>query len=124
MCVFWNTRGYREHDLRDGTTFYDRSKALGEIDDKKNLTIRSSIVEPDTNPAGIGLMNWFMQQSGEIYGYTRVYWTGQTTLQYAKTVEAAVKAGVHGIYIILFLIQAFPSMTCCSCLTNIYVATE
>lgn len=98
-CVFSGNRGgYCEYDLKDGETFYDRSKALGEIDDKKNVTIRSSIVGPDRNPHGIGLLNWFMQQNGEISGYENVFWTGQTTLQYAKTVEAAARSGIHGIY--------------------------
>lgn len=90
--------GYTEYDLKDGGTFYDRSKALGEIDDEKNVTIRSSIVGPDLNPKGIGLLNWFMQQAGSIDGYAKVFWTGQTTLQYAKTVEAVSREGVHGIY--------------------------
>lgn len=98
-CVFSGDKGgYCEYDLKDGKSFYDRTKALGEIDDDKNLTIRSSIVGPDQNPNGIGLLNWFMRQTDEISGYERVIWTGQTTLQYAKTVEAAAKLRIHGIY--------------------------
>lgn len=85
-CVFSGNRGqYTENDLRDGTTFYDRSKALGELDDDKNITLRSSIVGPDINWNGIGLLNWFMQQKGSVTGYSSVMWTGQTTLQLAKT---------------------------------------
>lgn len=99
MCIFWQSGGvYTEYDLKDGETFYDRSKALGEIDDEKNVTIRSSIVGPDMNPQGIGLLNWFLQQTGSIDGYAKVFWTGQTTLQYAKTVEAVSREKVHGIY--------------------------
>ena len=98
-CVFSGTRGqYVEDDLRDGTTFYDRSKALGEIEDGKNLTLRQSIVGPDIKASGIGLLNWFMQQDGEVQGYTRAMWTGQTTLQLAKTMEAAAEAKAHGLY--------------------------
>lgn len=98
-CVFsGNGGGYTEDDLKDGTSFYDRTKALGEIDDNKNVTIRSSIVGPDLNPNGIGLLNWFMQQKGIINGYKKVIWTGQTTLQYAKTVEAVALARIHGTY--------------------------
>lgn len=98
-CVFSGTRGqYTEDDLRDGTTFYDRSKALGELEDDKNLTLRQSIVGPDIKPSGIGLMNWFLQQKGEVTGYTGAMWTGQTTLQLAKTMEAAAKEKVHGLY--------------------------
>lgn len=97
-CVFSGKRGgYAEDDLRDGSTFYDRSKALGELEDDKNLTLRGSIVGPDRNPNGIGLLNWFMQQRGTVKGFTRAMWTGQTTLQVAKTMEAALKQGATGL---------------------------
>lgn len=98
-CVFSGRRGgYSEDDLRDGESFYDRSKALGELEDGKNITLRCSIVGPDIKPAGIGLLNWFMQQRGEVNGYTKAMWTGQTTLQLAKTMEAAAKEKAHGLY--------------------------
>lgn len=98
-CVFSGERGgYTEDDFRDGRTFYDRSKALGELEDEKNITLRNSIVGPDINPRGIGLLNWFMQQRGEIKGYTGAMWTGQTTLQLAKTMEAAAREKASGLY--------------------------
>ncbi|MGB4408168.1 MAG: sugar nucleotide-binding protein [Sphaerochaeta sp.] len=98
-CVFSGKTGeYREDDLRDGTTFYDRSKALGELEDNKNITLRNSIVGPDLNSKGIGLLNWFMQQKGEIKGFTKAMWTGQTTLQLAKTMEKAALEKAHGLY--------------------------
>ena len=98
-CVFSGKRGsYTEDDFQDGETFYDRSKALGEICDEKNITLRNSIVGPDINPNGIGLLNWFMHQEGEINGYTKAMWTGQTTLQLAKTMEVAAKERAHGLY--------------------------
>lgn len=98
-CVFSGKRGgYKEDDFRDGTTFYDRSKALGELEDGKNITLRNSIVGPDINKEGIGLLNWFMQQSGEIRGYEKAMWTGLTTLQLAKAMEAAAKEKATGLY--------------------------
>lgn len=98
-CVFSGRRGcYCEEDFRDGETFYDRTKALGEIDDCKNLTLRQSIVGPDIKKSGIGLLNWFMQQHDKVTGYTGAMWTGQTTLQLAKTMEAAAKEKAHGLY--------------------------
>lgn len=98
-CVFSGRRGqYTEEDFRDGETFYDRSKALGELEDGKNLTLRQSIVGPDINPDGIGLLNWFMKQNSEVNGFTKAMWTGQTTLQLAKTMEVAAKERVHGLY--------------------------
>ena len=103
-CVFSGKTGpYSENSIPDGATYYDRSKALGEVIDEKNLTLRNSIVGPDIKSSGIGLLNWFMQQEGEINGYTGAMWTGQTTLQLAKTIEAAAKAKASG------LINAVPS---------------
>lgn len=101
-CVFSGKKGnYTEHDFRDGESFYDRSKALGELDDDKNLSLRNSIVGADINSNGIGLLNWFMNNtSGEnpvVNGYTKAMWTGQCTYQLAKTMEAAAKERAHGL---------------------------
>lgn len=98
-CVFSGKRGqYTEDDFRDGESLYDRTKALGEIINDKDLTLRQSIVGPDINKNGIGLLNWFMQQHGGVTGYTGAMWTGQTTLQLAKTMEEAAKQRVYGLY--------------------------
>lgn len=98
-CVFSGKTGnYTEDSLRDGTTFYDRTKALGELEDDKNITLRNSIVGPDINTEGIGLLNWFMKQNGEIKGYTGAMWTGMTTLQLAKIMEKAAEQKAHGLY--------------------------
>lgn len=98
-CVFSGSRGgYAESDLPDGELFYDRSKALGEIVNKKDVTFRMSIIGPDMNRDGIGLINWFMQQKGRVKGYKNAIWTGQTTLQLAKTIENAAIQRVHGLY--------------------------
>lgn len=98
-CVFSGKEGhYTEESQPDGATFYDRSKAMGELNDDKNLTLRNSIVGPDIKASGIGLLNWFMQQPGpSVKGYTGAIWTGQTTLQLAKTMEAAAKERAHGL---------------------------
>ncbi|MCI9437264.1 MAG: SDR family oxidoreductase [Lachnospiraceae bacterium] len=98
-CVFsGSTGGYKENDFPDGTLFYDRSKALGELIDQKNVTFRNSIIGPDLKKEGIGLVNWFMQQEGRVRGYKNAIWTGQTTLQLAKTIENAAIQKVHGLY--------------------------
>ncbi len=98
-CVFSGSRGcYIESDFPDGKLFYDRSKALGELDNEKDITFRMSIVGPDANEKGIGLINWFMQQQGKVKGYKNAMWTGQTTLQLAKTIEHAARQRVHGLY--------------------------
>lgn len=98
-CVFSGKKGsYTEQDIPDGETVYDKTKALGELHDSKNITFRNSIVGPDINEKGIGLLNWFMKQNGPIKGYKNAIWTGLTTLQLAKTMEQASKERVHGLF--------------------------
>lgn len=98
-CVFRGTKGgYTEHDFPDGTLFYDRSKALGELIDKKNITLRTSIIGPDMKPEGIGLLNWFIQEEDKVKGYKNAIWTGQTTLHLAKTIENAVIQQAKGMF--------------------------
>ena len=97
-CVFaGNTGPYTEDSVPDGTTVYDRTKAAGELRDDKNLTFRNSIVGPDINPNGIGLLNWFLKQEGPLKGYTGAIWTGLTTLELAKAMEAAANSDVSGL---------------------------
>ena len=97
-CVFSGSKGnYEESDLRDNTTFYGRSKALGELEDDKNVTFRDSIVGPDTNANGPSLLNWFMAQKGPINGFTNRMWTGLTTLELAKAMEKASIERFHGL---------------------------
>lgn len=98
-CVFSGKTGrYTEDSVPDGTLFYDRSKAMGELNDDKNITLRNSVVGPDIKESGIGLLNWFMCQDGTVNGYTGAIWSGQTTLQLAKTMEAAARSRAHGLY--------------------------
>ncbi len=98
-CVFSGKYGnYNEKSLRDGETFYDRSKALGELENNKDITFRNSIIGPDMNKNGIGLFNWFMKQNNAINGYTKAIWTGVTTLTLAKAMEKAIKDDLTGLY--------------------------
>lgn len=98
-CVFaGNTGPYYEDSFPDGKSFYDRTKAIGEVDDSKNLTFRNSIVGPDCNENGIGLFNWFMKQRESINGFTGAIWTGVTTITLAKAMEQAIKENLTGLY--------------------------
>lgn len=98
-CVFSGMKGhYKEEDFKDGNTIYDRSKALGEINNSKDLTFRMSIIGPDRNPKGIGLFNWFMKQEGKINGYSKVIWNGITTIALAQAINQAIKNSLTGLY--------------------------
>lgn len=90
-CVFDGSKGnYAEQDFKDGKGLYAQSKALGEVDYGNHLTIRTSIVGPELKPGGIGLLHWFLHQTGEISGYSRAFWSGVTTLQLAKSLNEII----------------------------------
>jgi dTDP-4-dehydrorhamnose reductase len=97
-CVFSGIKGnYKENDFKDATGYYALSKSLGEINNKKDLTIRTSIIGPDMNPNGIGLFNWFTKQKASIKGYKNAIWTGVTTLELAKFIEDKIDSNLSGI---------------------------
>lgn len=98
-CVFSGKNApYDEKSSYDGELFYDRSKALGEIINDKDLTFRMSIIGPDMQKSGIGLFNWFYAQTGEINGYTKAIWTGVTTIELAKAIKTAIEQNLTGLY--------------------------
>lgn len=97
-CVFNGEKGdYDETSLPDALSFYGKSKALGEINNDRSLTLRTSIIGPDINPNGIGLFQWFMNQKEDVSGYSKVIWTGVTTIQLAKAMEKAINNNITGL---------------------------
>jgi dTDP-4-dehydrorhamnose reductase len=76
---------YYEDDPADSADIYGRSKALGESEAATVLTIRCSVVGPDTRNRR-GLLEWFRSQpdGSEIAGYTDHWWNGATSLQVAQ----------------------------------------
>lgn len=97
-CVFSGKDGpYSEEAQPDGQAAYDRSKALGEIVNDKDLTLRLSIIGPDWRPQRGGLFDWFMHQEGELNGFTRAWWSGITTIELAQAVEQLSQTGVTGL---------------------------
>ena len=97
-CVFSGKKGnYTEDDFRDADDVYGRSKALGEIINDKDLTIRTSIIGPELKNNGEGLFHWFMHQSGKIRGFRTAVWGGVTTLELAKAIDYALDSGTTGL---------------------------
>lgn len=97
-CVFDGIKGnYDETSIPNATSFYGRSKALGEIINDRNVTLRTSIVGLDDNPNGIGLFQWFMKQENEVNGYNKVTWTGVTTIELAKQIKVAIENHLTGL---------------------------
>jgi dTDP-4-dehydrorhamnose reductase len=87
-CVFSGNRGsYIESDLKDPTEIYGWSKALGEIESKKIMRLRTSIIGRQTSQQS-SLLDWFLSQevNGRVTGFSNHYWNGMTTLQFTKIV--------------------------------------
>jgi len=85
-CVFSGHVGhYAEDDIPDPVNLYDRSKLLGEVTHAPHLTVRTSLIGFERfHNQGLSLLDWFMNQSGEIKGYTRAIWSGLTTLELSR----------------------------------------
>ena len=66
---------------------YSLSKARAEkyIIEKGNRTkiLKTSIIGPELDTKD-SLLEWFLSQEGEIFGYTKAMWSGNTTLEWAK----------------------------------------
>lgn len=98
-CVFSGKRGhYSIADTPDPTSIYGQTKLLGEVVSPTHLTIRTSVIGPEIRMRGNGgLFHWFMTQTGEIDGYTNVFWNGVTTLRLAEVIRDNLVNGPTGI---------------------------
>ena len=85
-------------DWPDAKSFYARTKAVGELDNDKDITIRVSLIGPAQDEEDGSLLNWFLQQRAEVKGFANAIWTGLTTLEYAKTIERLLNQKAHGVF--------------------------
>jgi dTDP-4-dehydrorhamnose reductase len=98
-CVFSGEEGaYIESSFKNGRGYYSQSKALGELNNTKDLTFRTSIIGPELNQNGIGLFHWFTNQNSEIKGYTNAFWTGVTTIELLNAIKVAIENDLVGLY--------------------------
>ena len=102
-CVFNGIKGnYIESDFPDEIGVYGLSKALGEINNDKDLTLRVSIIGPEIRPHSkrSGLLNWLLTtKESEINGWVNTYWNGITTLELAKCIDQYIQNPIiSGIY--------------------------
>lgn len=97
-CVFSGKKGgYTEDVFPDAESFYGRTKALGEVNNQRSVTVRTSIIGPEIRGTRIGLLDWFLKQQGDINGYTGAFWTGVTTLQLVKSIMDIIQKDVSGL---------------------------
>ena len=98
-CVFNGKKGsYSEIDQTDAVDFYGRTKALGEIINNIDTTIRTSIIGPELKTNGNGLFHWYMNQKGEIDGYPNAIWSGITTFQLSVVIDQIIQYKLSGLF--------------------------
>lgn len=98
-CIFSGSKGnYDLEDKPDATSFYARSKALGEVINDKDICIRTSLIGPEQDKKGISLLNWFLKQQGNVNGYANAIWTGLTTDEFARVIEHLLIHKAHGLF--------------------------
>lgn len=90
-CVFDGSRGMRtEDDFPDAKDVYGRSKAMGEVDDKRTaVTLRTSFVGPDPRHRR-GLLEWLLA-SADAPGYARVMWSGLSVIEVARAISLVLE---------------------------------
>lgn len=97
-CVFSGKDGaYLETSIKDAEDLYGQSKALGEIINDRNLTIRTSIIGPELKAGGEGLFHWLMNQKENVYGYKSNFWSGVTTLELANFIDYTINNDLTGL---------------------------
>jgi dTDP-4-dehydrorhamnose reductase len=98
-CVFSGEKGgYNEDSKHDGLSNYAKTKSLGEINNNKDITIRTSYLGPTIEPNNEELFDWFLLQKGEVNGYCDAIWNGLTTLALAKGISELIKLDYSGVY--------------------------
>jgi len=83
-CVFDGTKGnYCEEDPGNASDLYGRSKILGEVEHEKILNLRTGLVGHE-RANRLGLLEWFLSNSGAVSGFRNAFFSGLTTLEFSK----------------------------------------
>jgi dTDP-4-dehydrorhamnose reductase len=101
-CVFTGDRGdYTESDRPDAQDVYGRSKACGELDYGRHLTLRTSIIGPELR-GHYGLFGWLLRQprGSTLRGWSRAIFSGVPTVTLARTIRDLLLSGnqLTGVY--------------------------
>ena len=100
-CVFSGNEGsYLEDATPNALDYYGKTKGLGEINSKSSLTIRSSMIGPELFNK-TELFEWIINnKEKEINGFSRVMYSGVTTVYMAKLVADLIDnhKNLSGIY--------------------------
>lgn len=99
-CVFDGKKGnYTEKDPTNADDLYGQTKMLGEVSYPHSLTLRTSIIGHELK-ARLGLVEWFLSQTGPVRGFTKAIYSGFPTIEIARIISDFVlpNPDLHGIY--------------------------
>ena len=100
-CVFSGSKGnYQDYDLPDAEDIYGTTKAAGEVDGPNTLTIRCSMIGRELYNF-TELFEWLIKNKNKkIEGYSKVFYSGITTVRMGKILNQILKQNLHlsGIY--------------------------
>jgi len=102
-CVFnWINWDYLIDDIPNEFWLYWLSKYLWEIDDNKNLTIRTSIIWIELWHNSKNLLNWFLSNKNwsKIFWYSNVFRNWVTTLTLAKIINYIILENINLTWLI------------------------
>lgn len=86
-CVFNGDKGnYVEDDFSDARDLYGRSKYLGEVNYEHCVTLRTSIIGHELS-SKFGLVEWFLNQKGDVKGFAKAIYTGFPTIELARIIS-------------------------------------
>ncbi len=100
-CVYSGglDRPYKESDPPDPGDLYGRTKLLGEVEEGHCITLRTSMIGHALK-GNLGLVDWFLSQSGTVRGYTNVLFSGLTTIELSRVILEQVLPApkLSGVY--------------------------
>ncbi len=100
--VFSGARGrYTEEDLPDADDIYGRTKYLGEVQQPRGITLRTSMIGHELNSQnGRSLLEWFLAQRDECRCYTRAVFSGLPAVELSQLIRDFVlpRADLSGLY--------------------------
>lgn len=99
-CVFSGRKGnYVETDQSDAEDLYGRTKFLGEVTYPHCVTLRTSIIGRELKSC-LGLIEWFLAQTGTIHGFVNAIYSGFTTDEISRVIENCVipNPSLSGLY--------------------------
>jgi len=100
-CVFSGAKrgGYSLNDFPDPLDDYGLSKLQAEnISKQANcLVVRTSVIGIEEN-SSYGLLSWFLNRNCETRGFENHIWSGITTLEWCKSIEALLEKNERGLH--------------------------